>query len=70
MWGHFPPVCLNRISMIPIGSPDERTAILRLWDQHQDTFNIGRLLHRAEEYIERQLHIALDRASGGQIVFG
>ena len=42
------------------GSPEERSAILKLWDQRQDTWNIGRLLQRHEHYIERQLHLALD----------
>lgn len=40
--------------------PEERQAILKLWDQRQDTWQIGRLLCRPERYIERQLHVALD----------
>lgn len=42
------------------GTSDERTAILKLWDQKQDTWQIGMLLSRPEYYIERQLHLALD----------
>ena len=43
-----------------MGSPEEREAILRFFDQGQDTWQIGRNLRRHESYIERQLHIALD----------
>ena len=39
---------------------EERQAILKLWDQRQDTWQIGRLLRRPEHHIERQLHVALD----------
>ena len=39
---------------------EERQAILKLWDQRQDTWSIGRLLQRKEHHIERQIHVALD----------
>jgi len=50
--------------LIGNGTPDERAAILKLWDQKQDTWQIGRLLGRHESYIERQLHIALEIRRG------
>lgn len=52
------------MTLIPIGSPDERTAILRLWDQRQDTSTIGKLINRQEYYVEQQLHVALDLRRG------
>lgn len=39
---------------------DDRSAILTLWDQKQDTETIGQLINRHEWYVEQQLHIALD----------
>lgn len=42
------------------GTSDERAAILKLWDQKQDTWQIGQLLSRPEYYIESQLHQGLD----------
>lgn len=50
--------------LIGNGTADERAAILKLWDQKQDTWQIGRLLGREENYIERQLHVALDIRRG------
>lgn len=52
------------------GSSDERTAILKLWDQKQDTWQIGKLLSRSEYYIERQLHMALDLRRAVKTSFG
>lgn len=46
--------------LIGHGTSDERAAILKLWDQRQDTQQIGMLLSRPEYYIESQLHQALD----------
>jgi hypothetical protein len=46
--------------LIGLGTSDERAAILKLWDQKQDTWIIGKLLSRPEFYVERQLHMALD----------
>lgn len=52
------------------GSSDERKAILKLWDQKQDTWQIGKLLSRTEYYVERQLHIALDLRRAVRTSFG
>lgn len=43
-----------------IGGHVERATILRFFAQGQDTWQIGRLLQRPEQRIERQLHVALD----------
>lgn len=52
------------MSGLGFGTKDEREAILKLWDQKQDTWQIGRLLGREENYIERQLHLALEIRRG------
>lgn len=52
------------------GSQDERSAILKLWDQKQDTWQIGRLLNRPEFHIERQLHLALELRRAVKSSFG
>ena len=41
-------------------SSEERKAILEFWAQHQDTLSIAGLLRRPENYIERELHRALE----------
>ncbi len=43
------------------GTSEERKAVLKLWDQKQDTWQIGRLLRREEYYIESILHLVLDK---------
>ena len=42
-----------------LNAQEHRQAILKLWDQHQDTWQIGRLLRRPEHQIERELHRGL-----------
>ena len=39
---------------------EERAVILKFWSQHQDTLSIAGLLSRSEQYVERELHRALE----------
>ena len=39
---------------------EERAVILKFWTQHQDTLSIAGLLSRSEQYVERELHRALE----------
>jgi hypothetical protein len=57
------------MSLVGMGTSDERLAILKLWDQKQCTWQIGRMISLHESYVERELHIALEIRRGIRSTF-
>lgn len=48
------------MTFLAVGGSQERIAMMRFWDMGQNTLDISRMLRRSEEYVESELHRALE----------